>query len=83
MKVLLSADRGPVRKAVLLLRLARALNQGRSGAVKSFRIQLKREKVTLLLRAPRARADLELWSLEKEADHFRELFGRELEAALS
>src|SRR5579864_2084837 len=34
MKVLLSADRTPVRKAVLLLRLARALNQGRSAAVK-------------------------------------------------
>ncbi|HEV2113416.1 MAG TPA: Ppx/GppA phosphatase family protein [Terriglobales bacterium] len=83
MKVLLSQDRAAVLKAVLLLRLARALNQGRSGAVKSFRTQVKGATVRLLLRVPRRRADLEVWSLEKEASYFRELFGRELEAALS
>src|SRR5438270_3558497 len=82
MKILLPADRSRVNKAVLLLRLARALNQGRRGAVKGLSVQVRGEKVRLLL-SRKARADLELWSLEKESGYFRELFGRELEAALS
>jgi hypothetical protein len=30
----------------------------------------------------RLEAELEMWSLEKERDYFRELFGRELEAVI-
>jgi hypothetical protein len=32
---------------------------------------------------PRASVDLELWAVGKEKTYFREVFGRELEAAAS
>jgi hypothetical protein len=71
-----------VRKASLLLRLARALNLGRSGAVKRARVAVRRGGVSLLLQAkPRASVDLELWAVEKEKSYFREVFGRTLSAA--
>lgn len=83
MKVLAPGDRSCVRKASLLLRLARALNLARSGAVKSTRIRVKNHSVHLtLLPKARASADLELWAIEKERSYFRELFGRELSAAM-
>ena len=82
MKILPPADRELVRKALLLLRLARALNLGRSGAVRGARVRLTRREVRLTLRAkPRATVDLELWAVEKEKDYFREVFGRTLSAA--
>jgi len=82
MKILPPADREFVRKASLLLRLARALNLGRSGAVRGTRVRVGRNGVMLTLRAkPRATVDLELWAVEKEKDYFREVFGRELSAA--
>jgi len=81
-KVLPPADRECVRKASLLLRLARALNLGRSGAVRKTRIRAGQAKVDLLLLArPRASVDLELWAVEKEKSYFLEVFGRELSAA--
>jgi exopolyphosphatase/guanosine-5'-triphosphate,3'-diphosphate pyrophosphatase len=82
MKILPPADREFVRKASLLLRLARALNLGRSGAVRGTSVRVGRGGVMLTLRAkPRASVDLELWAVEKEKDYFREVFGRELSAA--
>ena len=81
-KVLPPADREYVRKASLLLRLARALNLGRSGAVRRARVRVRRGEVDLMLLAkPRASVDLELWAVEKEKGYFREVFGRELSAA--
>ncbi len=82
MKILPPADREFVRKASLLLRLARALNLGRSGAVRGARVRVGRAEIKLTLRAkPRATVDLELWAVEKEKDYFREVLGRELSAA--
>ena len=82
MKSLTLADQEHVRKASLLLRLARSLNLGRSGAVQKTRIQVKNGVVRLSL-LPRRRmgVDLELWAIEKEQTYFREVFGRELSAA--
>jgi exopolyphosphatase/guanosine-5'-triphosphate,3'-diphosphate pyrophosphatase len=79
MKVLLPADKESVPRASLLLRLARALNLGRSGAVQRAKVQVRDGEVRLALIAkPRASLDLELWAVEKEKNNFREVFGREL-----
>ncbi len=84
MKLLDPVERVPVQKAILLLRLARALNLGRSRAVRSVRIGLHSADVKLTL-SPRRNVgvDLELWAIEKERDYFREVFGRELSTAVS
>jgi exopolyphosphatase/guanosine-5'-triphosphate,3'-diphosphate pyrophosphatase len=84
MKLIDASDRGDVQKAIVLLRLARALNLGRSRAVEKVRIGLRSAGVKLTL-VPRRRmgVDLELWAIEKECDYFREVFGRELSTAVS
>lgn len=84
MKVVDPNDRANVQKAILLLRLARALNLGRSRAVEQVRIGVRAAEVKLTL-VPRRRmgVDLELWAIEKECDYFREVFGRELSTAVS
>jgi len=84
MKLLDPGDRADVQKAILLLRLARALNLGRSRAVERVRVALRSAEVQLTL-VPRRRmgVDLELWAIEKERDYFREVFGRELSTAAS
>ncbi len=84
LKVLPASERKQVPKAVALLRLARALNQGRSGAVRDISARVKDGRVILELKAiRRIGADLELWMLDKERGYFRDLFGRELFAELS
>jgi exopolyphosphatase/guanosine-5'-triphosphate,3'-diphosphate pyrophosphatase len=81
-KVLAPPHREWVRKASLLLRLARALNLGRSGAVRAAKVRVRQGAVNLELQAKtRTGADLELWAVEKEKNYFREVFGRELSAA--
>ena len=81
-KSLPPADRESVPKASLLLRLARALNLGRTGAVQQARVFSRNGAVNVRLHAkPRSSVDLELWAVEKEKNYFRELFGRELSAA--
>src|SRR5579863_7780506 len=84
MKALEPADRPGVQKAILLLRLARALNLGRSRAVQKVRVSQKAAEVRLTL-VPRRRmgVDLELWAIEKDCAYFREVFGRELSTAVS
>jgi len=84
MKAIESADRADVQKAIVLLRMARALNLGRSRAVEKVRIRVHAAEVKLTL-VPRRRTgmDLELWAIEKERDYFREVFGRELSTAAS
>ena len=82
MKVLPPADREFVRKTSLLLRLARALNLGRGGAVRKTGIRIRNGEVTLaLLAKPHTSVDLEVWAVEKERSYFREVFGRALSAA--
>jgi exopolyphosphatase / guanosine-5'-triphosphate,3'-diphosphate pyrophosphatase len=84
MKLIDSADRADVEKAIVLLRVARALNLGRTRAVEKVRISLRDAGVKLTL-IPRRRmgVDLEQWAVEKERDYFREVFGRELSTAVS
>ena len=82
MKTLPRADQEFVAKASLLLRLARALNLGRSGAVRESRVRSHDGRVDVtLIPKRRASVDLELWAVEKEAAYFREVFGRELAVA--
>jgi len=82
MKVLSSIDQECVPKASLLLRLARALNLSRSGAITAVKVRPRDGEVRLtVLTKPRSTVDLEMWAVEKERDYFREIFGRELSAA--
>ena len=67
-----------VHRAVVLLRLAVALNQDRASDVLRVTAKLYPKRVYLEIQQGRTGAELELWSLRKEADYFREVFGREL-----
>jgi exopolyphosphatase / guanosine-5'-triphosphate,3'-diphosphate pyrophosphatase len=82
MKDIDPAERPRVQKAILLLRLARSLNLGRSRGVEKVRVRHRAAEVHLTL-VPRRRmgVDLELWAIEKDAAYFREVFGRELSTA--
>lgn len=84
MKLVDPADRAPIQRAILLLRLARALNLSRSRAVRQVRIGVRSPEVRLTL-IPRRNVgiDLELWAIEKERPYFLEVFGRELSTAVS
>ena len=72
-----------VDKAVVLLRLAVALNQDRASDVLDVEARVYPKRVYLELQPGRTGAELELWSLRKEADYFREVFERELFATLA
>ena len=67
-----------VRRAVGLLRLAQALNQDRASAALRVQAKVYPKRVVLELRPPRGGAELEAWSVKKEADYFREVFRRGL-----
>ncbi|MEI9979216.1 MAG: Ppx/GppA phosphatase family protein [Edaphobacter sp.] len=67
-----------VTRAVVLLRLAVALNQDRASAVMQMRTHVYPKRVLLELVPGRGGAELEAWSLKKEADYFREILRREL-----
>jgi exopolyphosphatase/guanosine-5'-triphosphate,3'-diphosphate pyrophosphatase len=67
-----------VTRAVVLLRLAVALNQDRASAVLQMRTHVYPKRVLLELVPGRGGAELEAWSLRKEAGYFREVFRREL-----
>lgn len=83
LKGLLPLEQEHIAKASMLLRLARAMNLGRSHAVQKARIAIRdgAVKMTLISSRHRVGVDLELWAIEKDRDYFRELFGRELSAA--
>jgi len=72
-----------VHRAVVLLRLAVALNQDRASDVLRVAARAYPRRVYLEIKPGRSGAELELWWLRKEADYFREVFGRELFPALS
>lgn len=83
-KVLPAPIRSDVIKATALLRVARALNQGRRGAVQSVRAAAHNGQINISVKArSRAGVDLELWAGEKEVVYFREVFGRELNLRLA
>jgi exopolyphosphatase / guanosine-5'-triphosphate,3'-diphosphate pyrophosphatase len=72
-----------VRRAVVLLRLAVALNQDRASDVLRVRVRVYPKRVLLELSPGRTGAELELWSLRKEGDYFLEVFRRELLVTLA
>jgi exopolyphosphatase/guanosine-5'-triphosphate,3'-diphosphate pyrophosphatase len=76
-------EHGNVQRAVVLLRLAVALNQDRASDVLRVAAKVYPKRVYLELKPGRTGAELELWSLRKEASYFREVFGRELFATLA
>jgi len=71
-------EHGNVVQAVVLLRLALALNQDRASAAVRLRIRIYPKRVLLELVPGRGGAELEAWALKKEAAYFREVFRREL-----
>ncbi len=83
MRVIDPKDQAYVTKSVVLLRLARALEQSRRGAVKAVAIRPQAGRVLLTVEPNRGGADLELWALQKERNYFRAVFGRELLVAVS
>jgi exopolyphosphatase/guanosine-5'-triphosphate,3'-diphosphate pyrophosphatase len=78
MRLLNPVDRPLLPKAVMLLRLARAVEQGRRGAVLSVRAKITARNVRLTLKTRPTGAELEQWALERERAYFFEVFGREL-----
>jgi exopolyphosphatase / guanosine-5'-triphosphate,3'-diphosphate pyrophosphatase len=77
-KLLPAQVRSDALKSIAILRVARALNQGRRSAVNSVRAAARGGDVIVNVRAGRGGADLELWAGEKEVSYFREVLGREL-----
>jgi exopolyphosphatase/guanosine-5'-triphosphate,3'-diphosphate pyrophosphatase len=80
LRILPAADQTRVPKAVALLRLARALDQGRRGAVNDFRVKMGDDEQVVLRLTPSTPegVELELWAVEQEEAYFRNVFGREL-----
>jgi exopolyphosphatase/guanosine-5'-triphosphate,3'-diphosphate pyrophosphatase len=72
-----------VLRAVTLLRMAVALNQDRASAVVRMRTHVYPKRVVLELVPGRGGAELEAWSLRKEAAYFREVFLRDLSVELA
>jgi len=72
-----------VHRAIVLLRLAVALNQDRASDVLRVAAKVYPKRIYLEVEPGRTGAELELWSLRKEANYFREVFGRELFATLA
>lgn len=77
------AEHENVKRAVVLLRLAVALNQDRASDVLRVKVRVYPKRVLLEIYPGRTGAELELWSLRKEAAYFREVFRRELFATLA
>ncbi|MFZ1086661.1 MAG: Ppx/GppA phosphatase family protein [Terracidiphilus sp.] len=78
-----AAEHAHVQRAVVLLRLAVALNQDRASDVLRVSAKIYPKRVYLEVEPGRTGAELELWSLRKEADYFLEVFGRELFCTLA
>jgi exopolyphosphatase/guanosine-5'-triphosphate,3'-diphosphate pyrophosphatase len=72
-----------VDRAVVLLRLAVALNQDRASDVLRVMVKVYPKRVYLEVEPGRTGAELEIWSLRREAGYFREVFGRELFVTLA
>ena len=72
-----------VDRAVVLLRLAVALNQDRASDVLRMTARVYPKRIYIEIKPGRTGAELELWSLRKEAGYFREVFGRDFLATLA
>jgi exopolyphosphatase/guanosine-5'-triphosphate,3'-diphosphate pyrophosphatase len=81
MQVLSRTDQEMIPRAVVLLRLARAMNHGHGSTITRVTAVVNGQSVLLKLKA-RTSADLEVWVLRKERAYFREVFGHELNVEL-
>jgi exopolyphosphatase/guanosine-5'-triphosphate,3'-diphosphate pyrophosphatase len=83
MRVLPGIEQIHVAKAIALLRLARALDQGRRASVAELKVRIHQDGRVRLTLKPKAAdgIDLELWAVEQEKNYFETVFGRELLAA--
>ena len=82
MNALSVEEQGSVKKASVLLRMARAVNIGRSQSVARLGVSARNGRVSMKLAARgNASVDLEVWAIEKDSAYFREVFGRELSVA--
>src|SRR5271165_1920904 len=84
MRMVPRADQAQVPKAVALLRLARALDQARRGAVRELHVRVQQDGPVHLGLTPASRegVELELWAVEQERNYFKSVFGRDLLAQL-
>jgi exopolyphosphatase/guanosine-5'-triphosphate,3'-diphosphate pyrophosphatase len=71
-------EHGNVTRAVVLLRMAQAVCGERTAGGLRVKMMLYPKRVLLQLQPTRGSAELEVWSLKKEAAYFREVFRREL-----
>jgi exopolyphosphatase / guanosine-5'-triphosphate,3'-diphosphate pyrophosphatase len=78
MRAIPPAQQNNVIRSVVLLRLAQALNQDRASAVVQIHTHVYPKRIVVELVPGRGGAELEAWSLKKEAGYFREIFGRDL-----
>jgi exopolyphosphatase/guanosine-5'-triphosphate,3'-diphosphate pyrophosphatase len=82
MRMIPVEEHAHVQRAVVILRLAVALNQDRASDLQKVVVRVYPKRVLLELLPGRTGAELELWSVRKEADYFREVFRRDLFATL-
>ena len=78
MRAVPAAEQASIAKAVVLLRLAAALNRDRATATLKLGVAVYPKRVVLELGPSRAGAELEAWALKREAGYFREVMRREL-----
>jgi len=78
MRLVPAAEQPHAVRAIVLLRLALALNQDRASAVVGLKTSVYPKRVVLDIVPGRGGAALEAWSLKKEAAYFLEIFRREL-----
>ena len=72
-----------VVRAIILLRLAIALNGNRANDAIRFAARVYPKRVLLELQPGRGGAELERWALNKEAAYFKEIFRRDLVVELA
>jgi exopolyphosphatase / guanosine-5'-triphosphate,3'-diphosphate pyrophosphatase len=80
LQLLPRTDQVQVPKAVALLRLARALDQSRRGAVRDLTIRVTADGPVRLALSPATSEglELELWAVKRERNYFKSVFGRDL-----
>ncbi len=78
MRLVPDGEKTHVVRAIVLLRLALALNQDRASAVVGLKTTVYPKRIVLDIVPGRGGAALEAWSLKKESAYFLEVFRREL-----
>ena len=78
MRPLSAEEQLRVARAVVLLRLAVALNQDRASAVVGLRTRISPKRVVIEILPGRGGAELEAWAVRKEAPYFLEVFRKTL-----